>query len=343
MTETARGMVASDRPASLPAESRFTGPLFVVGMPRSGTKLLRDLLRGHPLIRIPPTESNLLPRWAAEWHRFGDLSDRQRFAAFYRRTVGAPYFLLMEKHTGGPIPEELWYSSCRGFGPAEVFEALIRHDVGAAPDTDLVWGDKSPTYTQHIALLGSLFPQARIIHIVRDVRDCCLSLRAAWGKNMIRGAQRWADGVMKARRDAELVAGRYLELRYEDLLADPERELRRCCEFLGLEYDSSLVELRYSTEHIGAARGAHAIVATNVRKFERMLDPRTRRRIEGVAAEALRAFGYDVNYAGRVRRVPPPLMAYYRLLDSVSFVRAQSRRSGFARTAQLQLAGRMRR
>jgi hypothetical protein len=93
---------ASGRPGA-PLASRFSGPLFIVGMPRSGTKLLRDLLRGHPLIGIPTTEANLLPRWAAEWHRLGDLSDRERFAAFYRRAVRAPYFLLMEKHTGGQV------------------------------------------------------------------------------------------------------------------------------------------------------------------------------------------------------------------------------------------------
>jgi hypothetical protein len=334
--------VTQDGSTAPPRDSAFTGPVFVVGMARSGTKLLRDLLRGHPLVRIPPTETNLLPRWVAAWHRFGDLSDRKRFAVFYGRAVRTPYFRMMKKHTGGPIPEEVWYSTCRSFGPAGVFEALLRYDLGAAPETHLVWGDKSPSYTEHVGLLAELFPAARFVHIVRDVRDVCLSLQNAWRKNMIRGAQRWADGVMKARRDGELVPGRYLEIRYEDLLADPVPALRRCCEFLGLEFDASMLRLQFSTEFRGAAKGAQAIVTDNARKFERMLDPATQRQIEAVAGPALRAFGYDVEYDGPTRRVPRPLMAYYRLLDGMNFVRVVGRGpSGFVRVARRHVARHM--
>jgi hypothetical protein len=324
--------------AAVPAELRFFGPVFVVGIGRSGTKLLRDLLRGHPLIRIPPTESSLLPRWVADWHRFGDLSDRQRFAAFYRRAIQTKYCLLMEKHTGGPIPEDVWYTSCRGFGPADVFEALLRVQLAAPPETQLIWGDKSPDYTEHLPLLDSLYPHARFIHIVRDVRDCCLSAKNSWQGNMMRTAQRWADGVTKARHDGQLLPGRYLEVRYEDLLADPERELRRCCDLLGVEFDPSMLNLQYSTEHMGAAKGASAVMATNVRKFERLLDRRMRQRIEAIAAAALRDFGYDVDYNGPVRRVPRATMAYYRLLDAVNYVLARSKRNGFRRTLQVEFA-----
>src|SRR3712207_7075395 len=106
----------------------------------------------------------------------------------------------------------------RSFGPAEVFEALVRHDVGAPRGSDLIWGDKSPMYTEHIGLLAELYPQARFIHIVRDARDCCLSAHNAWRKNMVRWAQRWAEGVTKARADGRRIPDRYLEIRYEDLL-----------------------------------------------------------------------------------------------------------------------------
>ena len=337
-----RGTAASDRLVSAPAKSRFTGPLFIVGMPRSGTSLLRDLLRGHPLIRIPAAETNLLPQWTARWSRFGDLSERERFAAFYRHALREAYFQWMEKLTGRPIPEEVWYSSCRAFGPADVFEALVRHDVGAPPGTRLVWGDKSPSYTEHLALLAELFPAARFVHIVRDVRDCCLSLRTTWRKNMIRGAQRWVDGVTKARRAGELIPGRYLEIRYEDLLADPERELRQCCDFLGLQFDLTMLRLQFATEPRGAAKGAEGVVTDNVRKFERMLDPRTRRRIEAIAAPTLRAFGYDVEYEGPAWRVPRPLMAYYRLFDAVNYVLAVgSGPSDLVRVAHREMARRV--
>jgi hypothetical protein len=322
---------------ALSADSGFTGPVFVVGMPRSGTKLLRDLLRGHPRIRIPPVETNILPRWVAEWEDFGDLSDPGRFSAFYRWNLRAPYFLYMSRQPAGTIREDAWYAGCRTFEPGDVFEALIRHDIGAPPDSELVWGDKSPDYVNHIDLLAALFPRGRFVHIVRDARDYCLSLMRRSSTNVVRAAQRWADGVTKARRDGQRVADRYIEVRYEDLLADPERELRRCCDFLGVEFDPALLTLRFSTEYTGEVKGAREVVAGNTRKYLRAMDARTIRRIEAIAGAALREFGYEVDYAGPVRRVPRPMMSYYRLLDGFNYARVEARRLGFIRNVQLQL------
>jgi hypothetical protein len=320
-----------------PAPSRFTGPVFIVGMHRSGTKLLRDLLRGHPRIRIPPAGTQFLPRWLAEWERFGDLSDPACFSAFYRWNRRAPYFLYLSRHPEGTIREDVWYASCRTFEPEDVFEALIRHDVGAPSDSDLVWGDRSPDYINHIDLLAELFPRARFIHIVRDARDRCLSIKRRNAATTVRAAQRWADGVTKARHDGQRVADRYIDVRYEDLLADPELELRRCCDFLGLEFDPSMLTLKYSTEHTGDAKGAREVVAANTRKYLRAMDSRTIHRIEKIAGAALREFGYEVEYSGPVRRVPRPLMSCYRLLDGLNYVRVQARRLGLVRNAQFQL------
>jgi hypothetical protein len=326
-----------ERSHTVAAPSRFSGPLFVIGMPRSGTKLLRDLLRGHPRIRIPSVETNILQRWVAEWERFGDLSDPARFSAFYRWNLRAPYFLYMSRPPQSRILEEVWYASCRSFAPADVFEALIRHDVGAPPESNLIWGDKSPDYVNHVDLLAELFPEARFIHIVRDARDYCLSLRRRNSAHAARAAQLWADGVMKARQDGQRVTGQYIEVQYEDLLADPERELRRCCDFLGVGFDPSLLTLRFSTEHTGDAKGAREVMAANARKYLHAMDLRTIRRIEAIAGAALREFGYEVEYSGPARRVPGPLMSCYRLLDGLRYARVRGRRIGFLRHAQLQL------
>ncbi|MCK6525680.1 sulfotransferase, partial [Myxococcota bacterium] len=59
----------------------FIGPLFIVGAPRSGTKLFRDLLRQHPRVAIPLYETELLPRLIQIAPRFGDLADPARFQA----------------------------------------------------------------------------------------------------------------------------------------------------------------------------------------------------------------------------------------------------------------------
>mgnify|MGYP000529984615 CR=1 FL=1 len=58
---------------------KFKGPLFIVGMPRSGTKLLRDLLNQHPKIHIAEIETHFLPFWFSQWKEFGDLSEKENF------------------------------------------------------------------------------------------------------------------------------------------------------------------------------------------------------------------------------------------------------------------------
>ena len=65
-------------------KEHFKGPLFIVGIPRSGTKLLRGLLDEHPMIGIPPIEIEFLPYWEKRWRDFGDLSDPYMFSKFYK-------------------------------------------------------------------------------------------------------------------------------------------------------------------------------------------------------------------------------------------------------------------
>jgi hypothetical protein len=112
------------------------------------------------------------------------------------------------------------------------------------------WGDKTPMYMQNLRLLERLFPDALFVHLIRDGRDAALSFLA-----MPRGivTETWMHprtpaefacpvahrgrGRAAARRTRR---GRYLELRYEDLVADADVALRRVCAFAGLEYEPAM-------------------------------------------------------------------------------------------------------
>ena len=75
--------------------------------------------------------------------------------------------------------------------------------------------------------------EARFVHLVRDGRDVALSrLRRGMGedKPIADVAELWRRRIENARRQARRLRGRYLELRYEDLVAEPEAALRRVCE-----------------------------------------------------------------------------------------------------------------
>ena len=58
--------------------------VFIIGIPRSGTTLLRNLLNRHPAIRLLTNETQFLPYWVSRWNEFGDLSNPEDFLSFYR-------------------------------------------------------------------------------------------------------------------------------------------------------------------------------------------------------------------------------------------------------------------
>lgn len=306
----------------------FTGPLFIVGMPRSGTKLLRDLLNQHPRIGIPSIETKMLPKWVADWRFYGDLSQRESFSVFYRKMLCFSYFKYM-KEEGRLIPEHVWYDLCADFSVSGVFEALVRNDSSVGNNSAMIWGEKTPEYISHLPLLKEIYPDARFIHIIRDVRDYCLSINRAWGKNMYRAAQRWSDDVEKARIDSRAFCSDYIEVKYEELITSPETTLRSLCSFLGVEFDPSIIELSRPSENLGDARGLSYIKKDNKEKYHHLMRPHVKKTIESISASVLKTRGYAVDYIDEVIRVNPIKMIFFKLVDGYNLFKFDLRERGF--------------
>lgn len=271
----------------------FSGPLFIIGMPRSGTKLLRNLLNRHSRIAIPDAETEFLPWLAQHAGDFGDLTQQASFDLFYERVTKASFFIYRRDEGRCPSARR-WQEACGEFDAAALFEALVRIDVDASPESDIIWGDKSPSYIRHVPLIASLYPHARFIHIVRDARDYCLSINKAWGKDMLRAAQRWADDVDAASKSLRALPNPHLLVRYEDLLAEPGAVLGRICDFLGVGFEQDMLTLDRPSENLGDAKGQTRIVTDNLGKFKRNLPERTLRRIEEIAGGVLQNHGYSL-------------------------------------------------
>jgi len=202
-----------------------------VGVPRSGTTLLRLMLDAHPALAIPP-ETHFVPRFAEVWAQ----ARRGKLAA------------ALEEMTLQPQWRDL------GFGFEELAAQLRgSRSPGAALRRIYLlyaqrqgkprWGDKTPRYLQHMEVIRSVLPEARFVHIIRDGRDVALSLRGVWfGADTVRGAARtWAQRIEAGRASGRALGG-YLEVRYEALVAAPEHQLRRVCEFVALDFDPAMLE-----------------------------------------------------------------------------------------------------
>ncbi len=306
---------------STPETENFSGPLFIVGLPRSGTKLLRELLNNHSQIGIPSIETEFLPYLHLNWNSFGDLSQYESFEAFYTQMLKLPYFWYLQRE-GEVIACRSWYDSCPNFSVSGVFEALIRHDANIPTESKRIWGDKSPSYVRHLLLLKNIYPTCRIIHITRDVRDYCLSIHKAWKKNMFRAAQRWSTDVTSAKEQGNRIGRDYLEIRYEDLIETPDVEMKKICQFLHIPFEADMVTLSRPSENIGDAANRLSIVKKNKGKWQTQLDPTRQTRIEEIACDTLRACGYEVGPEIKSRSIGVVTMVWYQLLDGINLLKS---------------------
>lgn len=308
----------------------WEGPLFIVGMPRSGTKLLRGLLSKHPRIRLLGAETDFLP-FIEEWvQRHGSPVTEQQFQEFASAMSGANYFNFRSS-VRGAFRWQQWRTACNGnFDASGLFEGFARYELDMERGSGMIWADKSPAYIRHIPLILKRFPTARILHIVRDVRDHCVSMRNAWGKDIRRSAWRWGTDVLAAHRQCIATPERCLEVRFEELLQNPDIQMRRICLFLDLPFYSSMTELGQSVEQRGYAAGRTDIMRDNFRKFETRLTPTEIASIESLAWHSMQALGYRPERAFQQKNLSPFMQQVLKLKDGAHLVAAGMSRRGVA-------------
>ena len=279
---------------------------FVVGVGRSGTTLLRLMLDAHPQLAIP-----------AETHFVPDLIEREGECDSMMEIADA----IIASRTWddfGLDPVDLQIAAAEAQTAAEVMRAFYR--LCAEREGKPRWGDKTPGYVKRMRTIGKALDEARFIHLIRDGRDVALSrLKRGMGAQKPIGdvADLWQRRIENARKQAKHLRGRYLELRYEDLVAGPEPALREICDLIELDFDPAMLthherageriaelgDLEAEGERRGREAGerqaSHALaseppstVRTGIWRTE--MDPSDRAEFEHVAGDLLAELGYDV-------------------------------------------------
>ena len=283
-------------------------PIFIVGCERSGTTLLRDLLRSHPRLTFPD-ESGFIPLF---YRAYGDPQNAAEACELAEQILRLRWVRLWQLGL-----EPASFSDCRSFREVlcRLYETYARHENKPR------WGDKTPRYVREIPLLMKLFPGARIIHIYRDGRDVALSFSHVWfgPSNTYIAAGHWKRCVNAGRRAAAtLPRGTYMEVRYETLLERPRETMQQVCEFIGEPFDEAVLrpskleaDPRLSPFPAQSSRGA--LIPTNSGKWKRRMPVKDRVLFESVAGDLLEALGYETE--GRTRRIPFAERAAWHLRD----------------------------
>lgn len=297
----------------------FSGPIFIVGRPRSGTKLLRSLLNSHSQISIPFWESNFIPQNIEKAITFGDLSDVGNFTKFFSYFTNIEFFRKIAIHPNYSdiVSIPTWYNKLDSYTYAGAIKAFFV--LFAEQDHKKIWGDKSPHNMLWIKELKTLFPNAKFIHIIRDVRDHCLSSKKVWNKHPYRSAKMWIDAIKKCRKDAKIYLKEdYYELKYEDLIEHTESTISNVCKYLEIKFEPGMLKLDKPAENLGDTRNNIQIVKTNKNKWRDEMDRATIRRIEEISYNLMRELQYDIIFANKQISISPFEMLFRAFQDSIN-------------------------
>lgn len=316
-------------------------PLFLLGVRRSGTTLLRVMLDRHPELAIPD-ESYFIPQLAAR-HR-GPL-DPEAFEDDLRRLPTLAEWGVSARD----VRARLRPGATVADGIAAVFE------LHAERRGKRRWGDKTPLYMRYLPLLERLFPHARYVHLVRDGRDAALSflsvppgiMTESWGHPRDAGgfACQWRTEVLAASELGRRAGDRYLEVRYEALVSDPPRELERICAHAALAYDGGMLDYAGEVD-VSAKAHQQSLLrppTPGLRDWRAAMAPDAIDAFESVAGDVLAGLGYELRSPGRAGGPGPrarlSLAAYSARTGAWMAVGAALQRSPLWRRRHPPLAG----
>jgi len=291
--------------------NKFKGPLFIVGLSRSGTKLIRDLINNNNFVSLPNIESHFLPKI---------LGDEKISLNNAIEIISKSLFV--QRFPKNDFPSiELLEGSEKIENKIQLVEAILKYygniDENQKWNDNVIWGDKTPSYLRHLELLDTCFPESKFIHIIRDPRDRALSVNLTWGKSMERATELWRSEIQKA-SEWRSKKDHYLEIKYEDLTNDPISVLKSTCDFLGIDFSEQMLTLNKPSEKYGKSSRLKSVNKTNTQKFE-VLKPSQIKRLEEIAFPVMKELGYKIIYAKKFKPYSQIEMMLYKYIDFFNF------------------------
>jgi hypothetical protein len=195
-------------------------PVFLVGSERSGTTMLRLMLDHHPDIAFN-LESEFLVSNISAAGVFPDLVS-------YRQMLRESRVF---RHSHFNVPEDLDFPALANDFLRQKLERDGKRLVGA-------------TVHRGFSKLRYLWPRAKYIYLLRDGRDvACSVVDIGWAGNVFVGAKWWIDAEREwAEYQKFLTRDQWIEIRYEDLVANSEAQLRRICDFIGVDFSERMYD-----------------------------------------------------------------------------------------------------
>jgi hypothetical protein len=289
------------RPIRLPGEPEA---IFIVGVSRSGTTLMRRILDKHSRIGIV-TENHYLGHllaWEGTRHyfrRLGDLRDDDTVRALVELIYSgelqrrsrlrelSPYWRWLTSKVPREDIEAYLLASDRS--ERGLFEAFLR--IYADRRGKAIIGEKTPAHLAYVETLLEWFPDGRVVHCMRDPRAIYVSELRRRREHavsfpyrqlaavpalmerfvLLQVAWAWAGAVHRHRALHRRYPDRYRLVRFEDLVAEPAETLHGLCDFLGVTAEPRMLEQTVTSK--GARVGAAGFDAGAADRWRERIEP----------------------------------------------------------------------
>ena len=280
----------------------YKPPIFILGNRRSGTTLLRLMLTSHPHIAIPP-EGGFIIRlgWKYDRIHFTSRNQIDRFLVDLYKSENIQDWeinkddlrerLLMRIPCSFPVLIEEIYRAYNN----QKFSSVKRR-----------WGDKTTWYLNYLSQIQDYYPEAHYIHIIRDSRAVAASYKGVQHlpDDVLESTLDWLWSTRTISRFGKKIGQQYFyEIRYEDLVTEPERELKRICAFIKEPFEEEMLsywkqnrEMQLEPERHMDWKKLTLREVTNERIFRWktiLTDPEIRK-IESLSSHSLEEHGYQL-------------------------------------------------
>jgi hypothetical protein len=266
----------------------FSSPIFIVGTPRSGTTLTAKILGRHSNIFMPG-ETHFFEDIYSRREEIGDLVSveekrivAERLYSLYHRYFEEEDQLRVESMFADSTEIMRLIDSCHDYG--EVLSEFMSAQMGY--EKKIRWGNNAPRDIFHTKEIRALYPRAKIIICVRDIRGFLLSYQGKWkvtGDEHVERLKKlyhpvvtsllWKSSMKKAITVlGELEDDDVKLVRYEDLVGDPGRTLASICHYIGEEYEPDILNVHtHNSSHTSQSQSG--IFSTSTSLWETELTP----------------------------------------------------------------------
>jgi hypothetical protein len=277
-------------------------PIFIVGVPRSGTTLLAAMLAAHSRMSCGP-ETHFF-RYLSKIDP-GSLCDKETWpgpAIDFLYSVTYPSFSESERKN---LVDKYEVERQQVEEYLTAREPLISNILSSVTEqymrtmAKVRWVEKTPDHIKHVDLIRKYFPESPIIRIQRDPRDVAVSLtKVPWGAPSFPRALLFWKKFVEASEKFFCTDRNSYTLRYEDLISSPVKELQRLCQFIGEDFEETMLDTSFTGKQVNTQnvpwkeKASQPIDVSRISIWRNVLTNQENQFAEAFIGDHLEKYGY---------------------------------------------------